>query len=142
MDDSHSARRASKAHDIEQALARIGEPITEAQAQQLAAAEDCDCKDGMFALAPSRRQMFSVAAVGMTAMLPRTAAAKAPPGAVEYPLQADTTREPGRLMGVDGGYGSRSQFETAVRWVNPTKTTAGFSPLAASWGTITLSGVH
>jgi hypothetical protein len=25
----------------------------------------------------------------------------------------DPTKEPGRLMGVDGGYGSRSQFETA-----------------------------
>ena len=23
------------------------------------------------------------------------------------------------MMGVDGGYGSRSQFETEVRWVNP-----------------------
>ena len=145
MDETPSARQAGKADAIEQALARIGTPITEAQAQQLAAAEDCDCKDGMFALAPSRRQMFSgaglVAAVGMTAMLPRAAAAKAPAGAVEYPLQADTTREPGRMMGVDGGYGSRSQFETAVRYVNPTKT-AGFSPLAASWGTITPSGLH
>src|SRR4029077_919427 len=137
MDDADFPRQAAKAHAIEQALARIGTPITETEAQQLAAAEDCDCKDGMFALAPSRRQMFSgaglVAAVGMTAMLPRTAAATAPPGAVEYPLQADTTREPGRLMGVDGGYGSRSQFETAVRWVNPTKT-AGFSPLQQSYG--------
>src|SRR5262249_25700768 len=35
----------------------------------------------------------------------------------------------------------RSQFETSVRWVNPTRT-AGFSPLAESWGTITPSGLH
>ncbi len=145
MDDAHSTRQGTKARAIEQALARIGSPITEAEAQQLAAGEDCDCKDGMFALAANRRQMFTgaglVAAVGMTAMLPRAAAAKAPPGAVEYPVQADTTHEPGRMMGVDGGYGSRSQFETAVRWVNPTKT-AGFSPLQASFGTITPSGLH
>ena len=63
----------------------------------------------------------------MTAMLPRAADAKAPPGAVEYPVQADPTKEQGRMMGVDGGYGSRSQFETEVRWVNPTKT-AGLRP--------------
>jgi sulfane dehydrogenase subunit SoxC len=145
MDDPHSPHRATKADAISAALARIGTPITETEAQQLAATEDCPCRDGMFALAASRRQMFTgaglVAAVGMTAMLPRAAAAKAPAGAVEYPVQADTTREPGRLMGVDGGYGSRSQFETSVRWVNPSRT-AGFSPLQASWGTLTPSGLH
>ena len=99
----------------------------------------------MFALAATRRQLFAgtglVAAVGMTAMLPRAADAKAPPGAVEYPVQADPTKEQGRMMGVDGGYGSRSQFETEVRWANPTKT-AGFSPLQNSYGTITPSGLH
>jgi sulfane dehydrogenase subunit SoxC len=145
MDDAHSARRDTKARAIEDALARIGEPITESEANRLSAAEDCECKDGMFALLPNRRQMFTgtglVAAVGMTAMLPRAAAAKAPPGAVEYPLQADTTREPGRLMGVDGGYGSRSQFETEVRWVNPTRT-AGFTPMQHGYGTITPSSLH
>src|SRR5437764_9550103 len=114
----------------EEALSRLGEPITEAQAEAIAALEDCACKEGMFALAATRRQLFAgtglVAAVGMTAMLPRAADAKAPPGAIEYPVQADPTKEPGRTMGMDGGYGSRSQFETAVRWANPTKT-AGFS---------------
>ena len=74
-------------------------------------------------------------------MLPRAADAKAPPGAVEYPVQADPDQEQGRMMGEDGGYGSRSQFETEVRWVNPTKT-AGFSPLQNSYGTITPSGLH
>jgi len=44
-------------------------------------------------------------------------------------------------MGEDGGYGSRSQFETEVRWANPTRT-AGFSPLQNSYGTITPSGLH
>src|SRR5437879_9660385 len=92
---------------IEQALGRLGEPITEAQAKDVAALEDCDCKEGMFALAATRRQLFAgtglVATVGMTAMLPRGAAAKAPPGAVEYPVQLDPTKEQGRMMGVDGG---------------------------------------
>lgn len=134
----------TKSQQIDEALGRLGQPITETQAM-IAALEDCECKTGMFSLAATRRQLFHgtglVAAVGMTAMLPRNAGAKAPPGAVEYPLQADTTKEQGRMMGVDGGYGSRSQFETAVRWANPTKT-ASFSPLHNSVGTITPSGLH
>ncbi len=109
------------------------------------AAEDCECKQGMFALAATRRGFFGgagmVAAVGMTAMLPRPAQGKAPPGAVEYPVPADPTREQGRMMGVDGGYGSRSQFESEVRWVNPTKT-ASFTPMQSSYGIITPSGLH
>ena len=102
-------------------------------------------QEGMFALAPTRRGLVGraalIAAVGATAILPRTSLAKAPPGAVEYQVPEDPTKEPGRLMGVDGGYGSRSQFETDVRWINPTRT-ASFTPLQASYGTITPSGVH
>jgi sulfane dehydrogenase subunit SoxC len=93
----------------------------------------------MFALAPTRRGLLSgaglVAAVATTSMLPRTTLAKAPPGAVEYQVPDDPTKEPGRLMGTDGGYGSRSQFETDVRWVNPTRA-ASFTPLQSSYGTI------
>lgn len=140
-----SQRVNAKAQEIEQALARLGEPVSEAQARALAAAQDCDCKDGMFALTPSRRQLFGgaglVAAVGMTAMLPRTGEAKAPAGAVEYPVPADPTKEPGRVMGSDGGYGSRSQFETAARWANPSRT-AAFTPMQAGYGVITPSGLH
>ena len=44
------------------------------------------------------------------------------------------------MMGVDGGYGSRSQFESEVRWANPTKT-ASFTPMQSSYGTITPSGL-
>jgi sulfane dehydrogenase subunit SoxC len=134
-----------KTRAIDEALSRIGKPIPEAQARYVAALEDCECKEGMFALAATRRQLFGgagvVAAVGMTTMLPGPAMAKAPPGAGEYPVQADSTKEQGRMMGADGGYGLRSQFETDVRWVNPTKT-AGFSPLQNSYGTITPSGLH
>src|ERR1700692_3104606 len=145
MHDTDSDRPDAKVRAIEEALSRIGEPITEAAAKNVAALEDCECKDGMFALATTRRHLFAgtglVAAVGMTAMLPRAGGAAAPPGAVEYPVPADSTKEQGRVMGVDGGYGSRSQFETEVRWANPTKT-AGFSPLQNSYGTITPSGLH
>src|SRR5262245_22229875 len=102
MHSADSKHSDSKARAVEEALGRLGEPITEAQAKSLAASEDCDCKDGMFALAPSRRGLLAgtgmVAAVGMTAMLPRRAAAKAPPGAVEYPVPADPTKEQGRMM--------------------------------------------
>jgi sulfane dehydrogenase subunit SoxC len=145
MHSADSERLDSKARAMEEALGRLGERITETQAKSLAALEDCDCKEGMFALAATRRGLLAgtgfVAAAGMTAMLPRRAAAKAPPGAVEYPMPADPTKEQGRMMGVDGGYGSRSQFETEVRWANPTKT-AAFSPLQNSYGTITPSGLH
>jgi hypothetical protein len=86
MNSNDPERLDTKARAIEEALGRLGTPIIEAQARELAALEDCACKEGMFALAPSRRQLVAgtglVAAVGMTAMLPRAAAAKAPPGAV------------------------------------------------------------
>src|SRR6185295_5224049 len=75
-----TARIDDKAQAIATALAQIGEPISEAAARDLADREACECRDGMFALAPSRRALFGgaalVAGVGMTAMLPRGAAAK------------------------------------------------------------------
>jgi sulfane dehydrogenase subunit SoxC len=134
-----------RAEALEKALGRIGQPVSEAEARALAEREACDCRQGMFALAPSRRQMFGgaslVAAVGMTAMLPRAGQAKAPPGALEFDVPEDPTKEPGRMMGVDGGYGSRSQFEKEVRWFNPTKT-ASVTPMQNSYGIITPSGLH
>src|SRR6516225_614257 len=138
-------RVAAQAQAFAEALSRLGEPITEAEAREIAARHQCECREGMFALAPTRRGLLGsaglIAAVGATAMLPRASLAKAPPGAVEYQVPEDPTKEPGRLMGVDGGYGSRSQFETDVRWVNPTRTVS-FTPLQASYGTITPSGLH
>src|SRR4051812_50115068 len=122
----HSEKlEASSAQEraIEEALSHIGEPVSEAQAK-LAALEDCECKEGMFALTATRRRFFSgsglVAAAGMTAMLPRAAAAKAPPGGVDYPVPDDSTKEPGRMMGEDGGYRSPSQLGEEGRWGNPT----------------------
>ena len=52
-------RLDAKVRAIEDALSRIGEPITEAYAKRVAALEDCECKNGMFALATSRRQLLS-----------------------------------------------------------------------------------
>jgi sulfane dehydrogenase subunit SoxC len=145
VNNANSERTEAKAKAIEAALSRIGEPISEAQAKALSAREDCDCKEGMFALAGTRRQLFGgaglAAAVGVTAMLPRAAAAKAPPGAAEYPVPADPTKEQGRMMGIDGGYGLRSQFESEVRWFNPTRS-ASFTPMQNGYGIITPSGLH
>src|SRR5262249_39440903 len=118
MSSSDSDHVDTTARALEAALARIGEPITEAQAK-IAALEDCECKEGMFALATSRRALLSVAgamaATGAAAVLPRPANAKAPPGAVEYPVPADSTKEPGRMTGVDGGYGSPAPVDDPRR---------------------------
>src|SRR5215208_4705854 len=51
--DGESERLQEKSRAIEDALRRIGEPVSEATAKDLARAEDCECKDGMFALAPA-----------------------------------------------------------------------------------------
>ena len=107
MSFSHSDHIGTNTRAIDAALAGIGEAITEAQAREIAAFEDCECKKGMFVLAPSRRALVGgtglVAAAAMTMTWPRASHAKAPPGAMEYPVQTDSTKEPGRMMGVDGG---------------------------------------
>ena len=141
----HNEPIEERAQAIEKALSRIGQPIGEEEARRLVEREACECRQGMFALAATRRQMFGgaglVAAVGMTAMLPHAAQSKAPPGAIEYDVPDDPTKEQGRMMGVDGGYGSRSQFEKEVRWFNPTKT-ASVTPMQNGYGIITPSGLH
>ena len=71
--------------------AGIGEPISEAQAKELRGLEDCDCKEGMFALAPTRRGNVRRCGTGRRGRDDGDAAAaadaKAPPGAVEYPVR-------------------------------------------------------
>ena len=47
----------AKARALEDALSRIGEPISEASAREVAALEECECREGMFALAATRRQL-------------------------------------------------------------------------------------
>lgn len=90
--------------------------------------EECECKDGMFPTRPTRRQLLrgvtaAAASTAAVAAMPSLATAAAPPGAAEYPVPEDPTKVLGRALGVDGGYGTRSQFETAVRarWNTPTK---------------------
>ncbi len=115
--------------------------------------EDCECKEGMFpnpARAPGRRRFMltgaALAGAGAAGMLPRmSVAAAAPPGAKEYPVPPDPTKVLGRGVGEDGGYGTRSQFETSVRWRFPTPTTQSswsMTPLADEFGIVTPSGLH
>jgi len=115
--------------------------------------EDCDCKTGMFpsaARAQGRRRFMltgaALAGIGAAGMLPRSSvAAVVPPGARGYPVPPDPTKVQGRGVGEDGGYGTRSQFETAVRWRFPTPTTQSswsMTPLADEYGMLTPSGLH
>lgn len=110
--------------------------------------ELCECKDGMFPRTDRRNFLVgatAAAGAGAAALLGRGASAAAPPGAMDYPVQADPTKEQGRLTNEDGGYGSRSQFETEVRWRFPTATkesTWTMTPLDKGNGIITPSGLH
>ncbi|WP_236960277.1 molybdopterin-dependent oxidoreductase [Methylobacterium durans] len=73
------------------------------------------------------------------------AESKAPAGAQWFAVPEDPTKEQGRPVGADGGYGSRSQFETAVRVRYPTpneNTSWSLTPLAALDGNLTPSGLH
>jgi len=110
--------------------------------------EDCACKEGMFPR-PSRRQLLHGAAAlaggGSLALLAGGARADPPAGAVEYEVPEDSTKVQGRLTGDDGGYGTRSQFETEVRWRFPTATQESswtMTPLEHGQGIITPSGLH
>lgn len=113
-------------------------------------AEDCPCREGMFPRGKVSRRglLFAVGStVGVSSaslVRPALAAAlSAPPGSIRYDVAADPTKEQGRPTFEDGGYGSRSQFETAVRLLapNPNPNTT-FTPLADLLGNITPSGLH
>ena len=103
--------------------------------------------DGNADPAKQRRRFLlgGMAALGASA-LATPAFAKAPPGAIERPVPEDPTKTQGVGVGVDdGGYGTRSQFETEVRWRFKTKTTESswsMTPLEAGFGIITPSGLH
>jgi sulfane dehydrogenase subunit SoxC len=130
---------------------RMAEGLVDAERRMLAEKrklEDCDCKEGMFP-DPGRRALLrtavALAGAAPVAFLARTGAADAPPGAVEYDVPDDPTKVQGRLTGDDGGYGTRSQFETEVRWRFPTPTKESswtMTPLEHGHGIITPSGLH
>lgn len=112
---------------------------------------DCPCREGMFTKRADRRGFLFAAGSGLaaSAMALGTSDAhaedKAPPGAVWYDVPDDPTKEQGRPVAADGGYGTRSQFETAVRVRFPTpnaNTSWSLTPLAALVGNITPSGLH
>ncbi len=97
---------------------------------------------------PRRRAVGALAAgaagVAASALAGPAARAAAPPGAVERPVPADPSREPGTPL-EDESYGSRSQFETEVRTRYKTATPLSswtFTPLQHSMGIVTPSGLH
>jgi len=127
----------------------MAEEMVMAEARQLAQreAQECDCKDGMFPRSPASRRKFLFAASSAASLAGSTAALaqKAPPGAVYFDAPADPTKELGRAVAADGGYGSRSQFETEVRTRFPTAneyTSWSFTPLDKMVGNLTASGLH
>jgi sulfane dehydrogenase subunit SoxC len=95
----------------------------------------CPCQDGMF---PARRR-FLLGAGATAALAPAVGRAEGPA------VPPDTTRVQGRPTGADGGYGTRSAFETAHRVLGPvpnSQTTWTFTPLAEQIGNLTASGLH
>ena len=73
------------------------------------------------------------------------ALAAVPPGAVQRQVPDDATKVQGEATGADGGYGSRSQFETEVRERFKTATPESswtLTPLASGMGIVTPSGLH
>jgi sulfane dehydrogenase subunit SoxC len=126
------------------------EAVIEAEERYLAVRTKRETQNGNEPNLPritGRRSFLTAAAaaVGGASLLPTIVHAKAPPGAVERHVPADSTKEQGAPTADDGGYGSRSQFETAVRWRfgTPTKESSWtMSPLDYSMGTLTPSGLH
>ena len=123
--------------------------MVEAEDRALAARkpefEECECQEGMFPTAgrpPTRRSFLTASAAGTTLGL---VASVARAGADELPVPDDPAKIQGRLTNDDGGYGSRSQFETEVRWRFPTATRESswtMTPLESGHGIITPSGLH
>ena len=135
---------------IDNRTQRIIDDMIAAEARYLsqrATEEECDCKDGMFpSRAPANRRDFlfaagSSAGAAAAALLAGSAAAQqAPAGAMHFDVPADPTKEQGRAVAADGGYGSRSQFETEVRVRFPTaneNTSWSFTPLDKTLGNLT-----
>jgi sulfane dehydrogenase subunit SoxC len=103
----------------------------------------------MRALAESNRRRFLFGAGSGAALILTSgqtlADDKVPAGAKHFDVPDDPTKEQGRPVADDGGYGSRSQFETAVRELYPMpnqNNSWSMTPLAALVGNITPSGLH
>jgi len=135
---------------FDEKVARRADAMAEAEdrflRQQKQEREDCDCKAGMFATVGRRGVLAGVAGGAAALMTARSANARdAPPGAKSYAVQDEPWNAMGRPIMRNGGYGTRSQFETEVRWQYPTPTdyaTWSMTPLAAGMGMMTPSGLH
>ena len=107
----------------------------------------CPCREALFAHRPDRRGLLRLAGIAAAGSAVGLAPAQAavPAGSVGYDVPADPTKVPGRPLGIDGGYGIRSQFEGALRLPvsNPTRlATSSLTPLASLVGALTPSGLH
>lgn len=116
--------------------------------EQHAEREKCECKQGMFATL-GRRGFMTSALVGgaglLTAGAGRAAENDASPGAKFYEVQDEPWNALGSPIMRNDGYGTRSQFETAVRWRFDTPTMYSswtMTPLEANMGIVTPSGLH
>jgi sulfane dehydrogenase subunit SoxC len=92
-----------------------------------------------------RRFILGAAAVLGATAVSHSSRAATPAGAIDRPVPDDASKVPGTGVGEDGGYGSRSQFETEVRTRYTTKTTLSswsMTPLEKGQGIITPSGLH
>jgi len=139
--DGHAVYDEKSRRMVEQMI--LAEQRHIAQRQQ----EDCDCKDGMFpraAITDRRKFLFaagSLAGVVGSGGFAHAADNKAPPGAFHFDVPDDPTKEQGRGVAADGGYGSRSE----VRWRYPTAndiTSWSMTPLEKGLGNLTPSGLH
>ncbi|MDN5843088.1 MAG: sulfite dehydrogenase [Alcaligenaceae bacterium] len=95
---------------------------------------------------PTRRRFMFGAVASLGAVAAPGLAHGKTPGAIERTVPPDATKVLGVGVKVDdGGYGTRSQFETEVRERFATKTTESswsFTPLQDSMGIVTPSGLH
>jgi sulfane dehydrogenase subunit SoxC len=135
---------------------RMADEMVMAEARHIARREaeqdQCECKDGMFprAQVTDRRKFLFVAGSSLAGVVSapafaQTAGQKAPPGAFHFDVPDDPTKEQGRAVAADGGYGSRSQFEAEVRTRFPTaneNTSWSLTPLDKMLGNLTASGLH
>ena len=133
-------------YDNEKTRRKI-EAMVEAEERYLAALRRERLESEATPLRITGRRTFLAAAAAVAGIggLPRIAGAAAPPGAVERPVPADPTKVQGTPTNDDGGYGSRSQFESEARWRfgTPTKESSWtMTPLEHGMGIITPSGLH
>jgi len=133
-------------YDNEKTRRKI-EAMVEAEERYLAALRRERLESEATPLRITGRRTFLAAAAAAAGIggLPRIAGAAAPPGAVERPVPADPTKVQGTPTNDDGGYGSRSQFESEARWRfgTPTKESSWtMTPLEHGMGVITPSGLH